>query len=164
MEMIGKRFPWYVKYKIGFDNDGLLLGVILDIYVDCGNSPNDNSLSVVPLFVDNAYSCKNWLIRCNLAKTNLAANTACRSPGTFPSIVIMENMIEHVIKYLKADPVEVRRRNFYKKGDISIGGQPLTYFNLNDICAQLIVSSEYAKRKDAIVEFNRLNRWKKRGI
>ncbi len=81
MSLIGKRFPWYAKYKVGFDNDGLLLAILLDIYVDCGNSPNDNSLSVVSAFVDNAYSCKNWQIKFNLIKTNLPANTFCRSPG-----------------------------------------------------------------------------------
>ena len=81
MEMIGKRFPWYAKYTIGVDKDGKLLGIRLKMYVDCGNAPNDSSLFVTPQFIDNTYSCKNWRISFFLAKTNLPANTYCRSPG-----------------------------------------------------------------------------------
>lgn len=42
MSMIGKRFPWYAKYKIGFDQTGKLLGIIINWYCDSGNSPNGN--------------------------------------------------------------------------------------------------------------------------
>lgn len=54
-----------------------------------------------PLYVDNTYMCQNWKIISNLCKTNLPANTATRSPGFFPSIAIMESMIENVAKVNK---------------------------------------------------------------
>jgi xanthine dehydrogenase/oxidase len=76
----------------------------------------------------------------------------------------MENMIEHVVKALKADPIKIRELNFYKKGDFSIAGQPLTYFNLNNIISDLVQSSDYVNRKAEEALFNKQNRWKKRGI
>jgi xanthine dehydrogenase molybdopterin-binding subunit B len=69
----------YFQYKIGIDNAGNIQGIILNVYSDSGNSPNDNMIGVVPEFVDNTYNCKNWHIIMNLAKTNLPANTAVRS-------------------------------------------------------------------------------------
>ena len=55
-------------------------------------------MSAGPIYVDNTYMCPNWKIISNLCKTNLPANTATRSPGFFPSIAIMESMIENVAK------------------------------------------------------------------
>ena len=75
------RFPWYAEYSLGVDNNGAILGQKITLYVDCGNSPNDNAIGAAPSYIDNAYSCKNYLISFKLAKTNLPANTACRSPG-----------------------------------------------------------------------------------
>ena len=75
LELLGKRFPWYAKYQIGVSNDGLLQGIIIDLYVNAGNSPNDSAIMTGPQFLDNTYSCKNWLISFNVCKTNLPANT-----------------------------------------------------------------------------------------
>lgn len=69
----------YAKYKIGFDETGKFLGILLNWYCDSGNSASDNAMAVGPSFVDNVYNCKNWLIVSNLVKTNLPANTAVRS-------------------------------------------------------------------------------------
>ncbi len=123
LEMIGKRFPWYTQYTVGFDNNGIITGLLINWYCDSGNSPTDNCMPVGPLFVDNVYNIKNWHIISNLAKTNLPANTAVRSPGFFPSIAIIENIIETVAKYLKADPLKIRQLNMYKKGDVTPTGQ-----------------------------------------
>lgn len=73
----------YTKYKIGYDLNGKILGIIANLYCDSGNSPNDNAMPVASSFLDNTYNCKNWSIICELAKTNLPANTAVRSKMTY---------------------------------------------------------------------------------
>ncbi len=37
-------FNRYAKYKIGFDQSGILLGIIVNFYCDSGNSPNGNKV------------------------------------------------------------------------------------------------------------------------
>ena len=164
MEMVGKRFPWYAEYNIGFDNDGKLLGIKINYYSDAGAYPNDQSLPAMYDFSDNAYNCANWYLTATLAKTHKAANTACRSPGTFPCIAIMEYIIEHVAKYLNKQVLDVRVLNLYKKGQSTPHGQPLPYFNVDEIINNLTLSSDYTRRCDDIDSYNKANRWKKRGI
>jgi xanthine dehydrogenase/oxidase len=164
MRMIGKRFPWLAQYKVGFDKSSRLLGIVINWYCNSGNAPSDNAMIVGYEFVDNCYNCKNWHIVSSLAKTNIPANTACRSPGTFPAICIIESIMEHVAKYLNADPIELRMANMYKKNDVTPYGQPLPYFNVDAIVSQLLVISDYKNRLSQISDFNRDNRWKKKGI
>ena len=39
--LLSFEMKWrYAKYKIGFDQSGKLLGVIVNFYCDSGNSPN----------------------------------------------------------------------------------------------------------------------------
>ncbi|CAF0756244.1 unnamed protein product [Brachionus calyciflorus] len=164
LNLIGKRFPWYAKYKIGFNNDGKLLAIKIDFYCDSGNAPTDHSMMATPAFADNVYNCPNWFISSNLVKTNLPANTNVRSPGTFPSIAIIESIIEHVAKYLDKEPLEIRQLNLYKKSDVTPIGQPLDYFNAEELINSIRETSEYDKRIVEIKKFNQENRWKKRGI
>lgn len=164
MEMVGKRFPWYAEYKVGFDQNGKLIGIIINYYSDAGVCPNDNAMGTIYDFSDNAYNCPNWHLIPTLVKTNTPANTSCRSPGTFPSIAIMEYIIEHVAKYLNLDPLAVRTVNLYKKGDVTPHGQPLPYFNVDQIIPSLIKSSDYNNRLNDVLSYNQQNRWKKRGI
>ena len=84
--------------------------------------------------------------------------------GTFPSIAIMESMIEHVAKRLDLDPLDVRRINLYKKGEVTPCGQPLPFFNVDSLIDSILVSSDYYARLGQIKEFNANNRWKKKGI
>lgn len=67
------------KYKLGFDQTGKVLGIIANVYCDCGNSPNETDLFAAAPYMDNAYNCKNWHITYNFAKTNLPANAFTRS-------------------------------------------------------------------------------------
>lgn len=52
----------------------------------------------------------------------------------------------------------------YKKGDITPAGQPLTYFNCDQLINTVKQTSDYDIRVTQIENFNSENRWKKRGI
>ena len=57
----------------------------------------------------------------------------CLSAGSVPAIFFMENIIEHVAWQLGKTPDEVRVMNFYKKGEVDVAGQPLTYWNVDQL-------------------------------
>uniref|UniRef100_K1Q8Q7 Xanthine dehydrogenase n=1 Tax=Magallana gigas TaxID=29159 RepID=K1Q8Q7_MAGGI len=94
MKMVGKRFPWMADYTVGLSSDGLLEGIKITYYTDCGINPTENSLAGVSIGMDNAYFCPNWHVIPIALKTNKAMNTACRSPGSCPTIFIMESIME----------------------------------------------------------------------
>ncbi|XP_067656034.1 uncharacterized protein [Haliotis asinina] len=164
MQTVGKRFPFLADYKIGVNVDGKLNGIQMTINADCGVSPNDNMISDVPMWLDNAYYCPAWDYKPVALKTNLPANTYCRSPGSCPGIFIMEAIMDHAAKALSQDPLEFRKINLFKKGQTSLSGMVLKYCNISEMVAQLEKSADVQTRKQQATAFNQANRWKKKGI
>jgi xanthine dehydrogenase large subunit len=78
MSMTGKRHPFYVEYDVGFDDDGLLHGIQIELAGNCGYSPDlSNSIVDRAMFhADNAYFLGNATINGHRCKTNTASNTA----------------------------------------------------------------------------------------
>ena len=111
-----------------------------------------------------AYSCPNYLVKSYLVKTNKPPSSEVRSPDIFPVICIAEQVMEHVAVYLNKDPLEIRMKNLYKKGETTPGGHMLLYSDLDTVVNKIKSSSNYVERQKEIEEFNRLNRFKKRGI
>ena len=72
--------------------------------------------------------------------------------------------MDHVSKYLNADPLQIRRLNMYKNGDVSPFGNQLPYFNVDQIIDQLKSSCDYENRLAQVNTFNQNNRWKKKGL
>ncbi|CAI8020059.1 Xanthine dehydrogenase/oxidase [Geodia barretti] len=164
MKMIGKRIPYYATFTIGCTEDGILNGIEATVYNNCGWCNNDNALGMALDHIDNAYYVPNWLVTPKACKTNIAANTATRSPGTCPGIFIMEGMIDQVARTLGLDPDTVRRANLYKKDQVTPIDIPLTYCNISTLWDDLYSSAEVESRKAAAAKFNEENRWRKRGL
>ena len=162
--MVGKRPSWYVKYNVGFDDNGKLNGLDMDWYSDPGFSPNGSYLFFAFNFFDNVYKCDNYLIKPFLAKTNKPASTEVRSPDVLSSYSATEQIIEHIAHYLKKDPLEIRRANFFTKTDSTALGHLLSNIDPHKIVDDLLESSQYYKRKEEIEQFNKVNRHKKKGI
>lgn len=64
-----------------------------------------------------------------------------------------EYVMEQISYEINRDPVDVRMNNLSIE-DPAIG----------DVIATIMKDSEYRKRKEEVMEFNKVNRWKKRGI
>ncbi|XP_046849634.1 xanthine dehydrogenase 1-like isoform X2 [Xenia sp. Carnegie-2017] len=164
MTMVGKRFPYIAKYKVGVSKEGILKAVELSVYSGCGLATTETLLPYMSTFVDNAYFCENWKFFGVHCKTNTATSAATRSPGTIPSIFIIETVMNHVAKVLGKSPDVIREINFYKQGQTTFYKQPLPYCSISKIWQDLKISAEFEKRKATIADFNKSNRWRKRGI
>ncbi|XP_072438458.1 xanthine dehydrogenase-like [Chiloscyllium punctatum] len=164
MKAIGKRHGYIFKYKVGFNDDGTLNGVIITYYCDNGSSANDNEVSAFFAFSDNAYKCENWKLIPVALKTNRAAHTWCRSPGSVPNIFVIETILEHVAKFLNLDPIAVKEKNLYCQGDITPLGFNLPYCSIRDLYTTQLQEVNVAERLQAINKFNADNRWKKKGL
>jgi xanthine dehydrogenase large subunit len=168
MSMTGKRHPFYVEYDVGFDDDGLLHGIEMDLAGNCGYSP-DLSGSIVDRAMfhsDNAYFLGNATINGHRCKTNTASNTAYRGFGGPQGMVAIEEVMDAVARSLGKDPLEVRKLNYYGKTERNVTHyhQTVEHNVIHEMTAELEESAEYAKRREEIRAFNANSPVLKKGL
>lgn len=168
MHMTGKRHPFYVEYDVGFDDDGMLQGIQIDLAGNCGYSP-DLSGSIVDRAMfhsDNAYYLGDVTIHGHRCKTNTASNTAYRGFGGPQGMVAIEEIMDAVARELGKDPLEIRKRNYYGKTERNVTPyyQTVEHNMLDEMTAELEASSEYAKRREEIRAFNASSPILKKGL
>jgi xanthine dehydrogenase/oxidase len=176
-QMVGKRHPYRGEYHLAFDQEGFLKGWRLDLQSDAGDT-YDASFAVMDLSLlqsDGCYLVETMQANGTVYRTNKPSNTAFRTFGTIQPFVILENAIEHAAHQLsrtlgrKVLPEEIRRKNLYRNGSLTSFdrthfGQALPFMNIRELWDSLYQSSEFERREAAVQEFNRGNRWRKRGI
>jgi xanthine dehydrogenase large subunit len=176
MTITGKRHPFRISYRAGYDDAGKLLGVEFLHLVNCGWA-QDLSLPVADramLHADNAYLIPAIRIESHRLKTNLQSFTAYRGFGGPQGMVGIERVMDHIAHDLGMDPAELRQRNYYlsaaemggaapqtprsisneKKNNTTPYGQLVEDFELHEMTAQLLESSDYAARKAEIAAWN----------
>lgn len=81
MESLGKRYPFYVLYEVGVNDNGVIQYMDADLYSNygVGGSENINGY-LLPLF-ENCYDYSTWNFSTNLVNTDTPANTWMRAPG-----------------------------------------------------------------------------------
>ena len=164
----GKRHAFYSTYKVGFNDDGKLLA--LDVaHHSNGGAALDLSMAIMEraLFhIDNAYYIPNLKVEGKAWKTNQPPNTAFRGFGAPQAMALIENILDRIARFLKIDAAEIRRLNFYGTTDRNIThyGQAIGENPLNKMYEEIMISSDYRTRLKHIQEFNKANRWKKKGM
>ncbi len=164
----GKRHEFYSEYEVGFDKQGKIKGLKVKLASNCGMSPdlsqaiNERAL----LHLDNAYYLSDLEVENYLCKTNISTSTAFRGFGGNQGMMVIENIIDNVSRYLKKDPCEIRKINFYKKDkkNITHYGMKIEDNVINEIFNKLINKSNYKKRVIKIKKFNLKNNHQKKGI
>lgn len=168
MQVTGKRHPFYVEYDVGFDDDGLLQGIEIELAGNCGYSP-DLSGSIVDramFHADNAYFLADVTINGHRCKTHTASNTAYRGFGGPQGMVAIEEIMDAVARHLGKDPLAVRKLNYYGKDTRNVTHyyQTVEHNLLDEMTADLEASSEYARRREDIRAFNAANPVLKKGL
>lgn len=115
---------------------------------------------------DNAYYLGDALVTGYRCRTNTASNTAYRGFGGPQGMVAIEQIMDHIARELKLDPLEVRKRNYYGKEQRNITHyhQQVEDNLLVEITEQLETSSCYAARREEIRAFNAASPFLKRGL
>lgn len=168
MIMTGKRHRFLSRYEVGFDDDGKLLAASFELNSD-GGCATDLSFAIMEralLHVDNAYYVPNLRVIGNVWKTNLPSNTAFRGFGGPQGMAVIEEVIDRIARTVKKDSTEIRLKNFYgfDTNNTTHYGQKVENNRLPLIYNQLIRSSEYDKRRQAVNDFNALNEFFKKGL
>lgn len=168
--MIGKRHPFLGEYNIAIvpegEQKGKIMGTLFEFYSDGGNT-KDCSFDVMDCAVlgaDGAYNVPNFETAGFVCKTNKSSNGAMRSYGGVQCGLITEEAIEAAAYSIGMLPEDVREKNLYYMGDFTPYGQQLDYCIIQDVWKRIRKSAEFDQRQKEITEFNKKNKWKKRGV
>ena len=164
----GKRHDFFSNFEVGFDDKGRINGLKLKLASRCGMSP-DLSLAInerALLHIDNAYFLKDLEVKNYLCKTNTASSTAFRGFGGNQGMMAIENIIDNISRFLKKDPAEIRKINFYgqKEKNTTHYGMKIKDNVINELFDNLKTKSNYKRRLQKIRQFNQTNKFKKKGI
>jgi xanthine dehydrogenase molybdopterin-binding subunit B len=169
MMLTGHRHPFLAKFRVGFDEHGLLRAAKIHLWSNGGWS-QDLSQAVTDraLFhLDNAYFIPSVEFRGQVAKTNLSSNTAFRGFGGPQGMLVIEEIIDRIARRLGKSPEEIRERNLYRgKGQTNTThyGQEIENNRIQTIWAELKHSSALEQRRAEIAVWNAAHPHRKRGI
>ena len=178
MVITGKRHDVRIDYAVGFDETGRISGVEFVHYVRCGWA-QDLSLPVADramLHADNAYLLDHARIESHRLKTNTQSATAFRGFGGPQGMVGIERVMDHIAHHLGRDPLEVRRINYYAEAaPVAEGtsgkpvqttpyGMEVEDFILHALTDRLAETGDYARRRQAVADWNAANPVLKRGL
>jgi xanthine dehydrogenase large subunit len=163
----GKRHPFYNTYQVGFDEQGLISGVDIDINGYCGYSADlsDAIVDRALFHADNAYYYPAAHINGNRCKTSTVSHTAFRGFGGPQGMIVAEQIVDDIAYYLGKDPLQIRKLNLYTPGrDITPYKQKVEQFILQDMIAKMEQEADYWARKTNIEAFNQQSPIIKKGL
>ena len=168
MVMTGKRHGFVNHYDVGFSDDGVITGIDYRLIGQCGNSPDlsDAIVDRAMFHCDNAYYLPHVTVEGVRAKTHTVSNTAFRGFGGPQGMIAAETVMDDIACAVGADPLDIRKRNFYGKNERNVThyGQTVNTFTVPQLVEQLEVSSDYRARRKHIQAFNAEQPVLRRGI
>jgi len=167
-KITGKRHRFLSKYQIGFNDEGKIIVYSVELNSDAG-AATDLSRAILEramLHAENSYFIPNVRIVGNAFRTNLPSNTAFRGFGGPQGMVVIETAVDKIARFLKKDPAEIRKLNFYgiSQKNITPYGETIVNNHLHLMYDQLLASSGYKERRLQIAIFNTEHEFVKRGI
>ena len=168
MVMTGKRHPFENNYTVGFDKNGQIKGINIEVNGNCGYSPDlsDAIVDRAMFHSDNAYYLDQATITGNRCKLNTVSHTAYRGFGGPQGMMTIELIMDDIARHLGKDPLAIRKINLYGKEERNVThyDQTVEHNNLSEIIESLEESSDYQIRRKAITEFNANSPILKKGI
>ena len=167
MTMTGKRHPFLGRFRVGFDAEGRLQALLVELFSDGGFSLDLSApvLGRAMFHLDNCYLLPNVEVVGKVCKTNAVSHTAFRGFGGPQGMLVVEEVLDRIARQLGLPPHVVRERNFYRAGDTTHYGQPVKDAErITRIWTELKASSELDARLAATERFNAAHPHDKRGL
>ncbi|KAG1683136.1 Xanthine dehydrogenase [Nymphon striatum] len=164
MRVIGKRLPYLAKYKVGVTNDGKFKAIQIDYYDDSGAGANEQTGSTVLLFGDSAYFCDNWKLQAFCVKTDTPQNCSCRAPAWLQAVTFMDEICENVAFHMGKEPIDIKTMNFIENGQKKANGSIILNCLISGMVKEFKTMSNFEDRRIKIIDYNKNNRWKKKGL
>lgn len=165
--MTGKRHPFHISWKAGFDEAGFIQALEATLTADGGWSIDlsEPVLGRALCHLDNAYWIPNVHADGRIAKTNKTSNTAFRGFGGPQGVFLIEDILGRVAPALGIDPATLREQNFYRPGQTTPYGQLVKDAGrMPLIWSQLREESDFDARRAEIAAFNAAHEDVKRAL
>lgn len=167
MVMTGKRHDFHIRYDAGFDAQGRITGLRLELVSRCGatldlsSAINDRAM----FHADNCYWLPAVEIVSRRLKTHTVSNTAFRGFGGPQGMIAIERVIDAIAAHLNLDPLSVRLANAYGPGkDVTPYGMTVEDNIAPAVMAKLRTDVRYDERRAEIAAFNARSPILKKGI
>jgi xanthine dehydrogenase large subunit len=164
----GRRHCFWYEYDVGYDDQGRILGAEITMVSRAGHSADLSGpvMTRALCHFDNAYWLPDVSMHGYSGKTNTQSNTAFRGFGGPQGAIAIENIMDSVARERGLDPLDVRRVNFYGKGEQNVTpyGQTVSDNIIHELVAELEATSGYRARRAEIAAFNAASPVLKRGI
>jgi CO/xanthine dehydrogenase Mo-binding subunit len=146
-----KRHPAWMRHRTGVRRDGTILGAEIDVVFDGGayTTLSPVVLSRGILHAAGAYRVPAVSIRGRAVATNTPPNGAFRGFGVPQTMFAIERQIDRIAAALGLDPLEVRRKNLLRTGDVLPFGQVLE----EDVGAEAVL--------ERVVEMSGYEAWRR---
>jgi CO/xanthine dehydrogenase Mo-binding subunit len=122
-----KRHPFHIRCRWGATRDGHITAVQAELLADGGAyaSTSAEVTKVATLFASGVYEVPNIAVDGRVVYTNNIPSGAFRGFGAPQAQFAAESMVTRLAHAIGMDPIELRRRNIYREGDIEPTQQPL---------------------------------------
>lgn len=158
MALTGKRHPFVNQAQVGFDNTGRITALDAQLNGLCGCSPDlsDAIVDRAMFHTDNAYYIPAATITGHRWFQNTVSNTAFRGFGGPQGMMLAEQMLDDIARSLGKDPLLIRQINLYGEDERNTTPyhQTVTDVDLPRIIDELVESSDYWGRREAIRSYN----------
>ncbi|WP_395611737.1 xanthine dehydrogenase molybdopterin binding subunit [Allosphingosinicella sp.] len=167
MNFTGKRHDFVADYDVGYDDEGRITGIRLDLASRCGAtvdlSPAINDRAM--FHADNCYFLPAVEIVSRRLKTHTVSNTAFRGFGGPQGMIAIERVMDAIAAALGRDPLEIRTANLYGPGrDITPYHMQVEDNVAPELIAELAESAGYAARRAEVAAFNASHNVLKKGL
>ena len=169
MMLTGKRHPFYSRFTVGYDPEGMIQAADVELFADGGWSLDLSQpvLDRALFHLDNAYYIPAVRFKGLIAKTNVASNTAFRGFGGPQGMLVMEEIVDRIARSLGLPPEVVRGRNLYRGS----GETNTTHFlqeigdnRLQEVWSKVQAQAGFVERRRSVDAWNRTHPLVKRGL
>jgi aldehyde oxidoreductase len=124
-----KRHPFLMKVKVGAKKDGTLMALDFDLTADGGayKSFSNSVTQRAVIHSQGPYRFPNANVYGKTVYTNTAFKGAMRGFGVPQVAFAIESILDELAMELKMDPLALRMKNGFAKGDTTICGQVLDH-------------------------------------
>lgn len=162
-----KRHPAKLKYRTALDQDGNILSMCVEIFLDGGANAGLSSVVLQRALINSAgiYKIPHFHAKGYVLKTNTVPNGAFRGFGAPQSFSGIESHMGHLSRLAKIDPLDYKRKFLVKQGDLTITkGKFHEPILMEDMIVDMLNTSNYRKKKEEFQRLNKQNNRYKKGI
>src|SRR5882724_3869550 len=159
-----KRHPSRTRHRTAVSKDGKILGGEIEFTVDGGAYATLSSvvLSRATIHAGGAYYWPNVRIKAKAIATNTPPHGAFRGFGAPQSLFALERHMDRIAQVVGLSPVEIRKRNFLKPGQMTTTEQTVREpIDMEQLLDRALKLSDYEAKKQRFTQENELSTSKK---